>query len=205
MLTTAYPKTVRLKDGQEVVIRPLVSDDTDRLHSFFVSLPEEDRMYLRDDVTDVGLVRQWTECIDFDRVIPLLALDGDEVVGDGTLHLSSYGWAQHVGQLRLVTARSFRHKGLGVVITRELVALAAERGLEKLEAHVIEDSRGAVKMFETVGFKKGAVLEGMVKDRGGQRRNLLIMVNDVSNLSRIMEDWIQDSMVPAFRVPGDGA
>ena len=205
MLTHAYPKTVALKGGQNVVLRPLARGDADRLHAFFATLPEEDRMFLRHDITDPKLAQKWTENLDFEHVIPLVALDGNRIVGDGTLHLATHGWMQHVGHIRLVTARTHRHMGLGALITRELVALATERHIEKLQAHVIEDNAGAVKMFERAGFEQVAVLKDMVKDRSGRSRNLLVMFNDVSNLGRILEDWIQDSMVPAFRVPGDGA
>ena len=59
-------------------------------------------------------------------------------------------------------------------------------------------------MCEAVGFEKVAVLPGLVKDRSGKKHNLVIMVNEVSKLSRIMENWIQDSLIPAYRVPGAG-
>jgi len=70
--------------------------------------------------------------------------------------------------------------------------------------HIVVGDLGAVRMFEAVGFNTVAVLNDMVKDRTGKRRNLAIMDNDVASLGRIMEDWIQDSMVPAYRVPGAG-
>ena len=205
MLMDAYPKTVTLKDGRNVVLRPLAEDDSDRLHAFFVSLPDEDRLFLRDNVTDPDLIRRWTSERDFNKVLPLVALDGDRIVADGTLHAGTTGWTQHVAQLRLVTARSHRHVGLGVLIAHDLVAMAAERNIEKIQAKIIEQDIGAMKMLVAVGFERMAVLKDMVRDQHGDNRDLVIMVNDVCNLNRIMDDWIQDSMVPAFRVPGDGA
>lgn len=203
-LTTAYPKTVKLKDHRSVVIRPLAQDDFDLLHASFLALPEEDRIFLRHDVRDPELVREWTRNLDFERCIPLVALDGDQIVGNGRLYMMTHGWMQHVGLIRLITAGTHRHAGLGALILRELVALAEERNLEKLQAQVIEDSVGAVKMCQAVGFETVAILKDMVKDQTGKKRNLAIMVNDVANLSRIMEDWIHDSMQPAYRVPGAG-
>lgn len=90
------------------------------------------------------------------------------------------------------------------MLTRELVDAAAEMDIEKLQAHVMEDDVGAVKMFAALGFKSEAVLHGMVRDRLGHKHNLAIMVSDVASLSQTIEDWIQDSMIPAFRVPGGG-
>lgn len=205
MLSKSYPKTVKLKDGRSIVLRLLGSDDFEKLHAFFLAMTEEDRLFLRHDVHDPEVVRKWTEELDVERVIPLVALDGDRIVGTGSLHLMPHTWMKHVGHMRLVTAGTHRHKGLGGLIARELVALAEDRQLEQLQAHVIEDNLGAVRMFEKVGFETAAVLKGMVKDQKGNNRNLAIMLNDVSKLSRILEDWIHESMIPAYRVPGDGA
>jgi RimJ/RimL family protein N-acetyltransferase len=205
MLLEEYPKTVALKDGKSIVIRPLVRDDFDQLLAFFTALTDEDRVFLRHDVTNPEVVRKWTREIDLTRAIPLVAFDGDELVGNGSLHFVHHEWTRHVGQIRLVTARSHRNRGLGGLIARELVALAQDRDLEKLQASVIKDNLGAVKMFETLGFKTEAVLTGMVKDRTWRTRDLAIMVNDVANLTQIMEQWIQESMLPSHRVPGDGA
>ena len=197
MLTNdTYPKTLKLKDGRTVTLRPLQRHDADKLGTFFSALPDEDRMFLRHDVSDPDLVRQWTEKLDFEQIVPLVALDGDAI---------AHEWMRHVAQIRLVTARTHRHKGLGALIARELVALAADRDIEKLQAHVTEDNLGAVKMFQAVGFNTVAVLKDMVKDQTGRKRNLAIMDNDVASLGRIMEDWIHDSMLAAYRVPGGGA
>ena len=204
MLTTAYPKTVKLKDHRSVVIRPLAQDDFDLLHASFLALPEEDRIFLRHDVRDPELVREWTQNLDFEQVIPLVALDGNQIVGNGRLYVITHGWMQHVGLVRLMTARTHRHVGLGALIMRDLVDLAVERNLDKLQAQVIEDSVAAVKLCQAVGFETAAILKDMVKDQKGRKRNLAIMVNDVAHLSRIMEDWIHDSMQPAYRVPGGG-
>jgi RimJ/RimL family protein N-acetyltransferase len=204
MLMRAYPKEAALKDGHRIVIRPLNSGDFDKLYAFFQALPEEDRLFLRHDVTSPEIVHKWVGQIDLNRAIPLVAEDGGKIVADGTLRLANHGWSRHVGDIRLVTARTHRGLGLGTVIARELVALAEERELEKLQVQVIEDNIGSVKMCERVGFKMEAVLKDLVKDQRGHLRNLAIMTNDVANLGQIMEDWIQDTMLPQFRVPGEG-
>ncbi|MFH1418700.1 MAG: GNAT family N-acetyltransferase [Planctomycetota bacterium] len=203
-MLSAYPKTVKLKDGAAAIIRPLDRDDFEKLLAFFQELPDEDRIFLRHDVRDPGLIRKWTASLNLDRVIPLVACDGDALVANGSLHIMPNECMKHVGHIRLVTARSHRHRGLGGLMTRELVSLAQARDLEKLQAHVIEDNIGAVNMFTAVGFKKEAVLTGMIKDRNWKSHNLAVMVNDVANLGKIIEDWIQESMLPGFRAPGGG-
>ncbi len=199
-----YPRTTKLKDGRTVQLRPLAKGDFEELHAFFLGLTDDDRLFLQNDVTDPGLVRKWTENINLQQVIPIVALDNAKIVADGTLHIPTHGWSQHVGLVRLVVARTHRDVGLGTLVARELVALAEERGLEKLQASVIEDDESTSKMFEAMGFCKEAVVTGMVKDRQGKKHNLAIMINNVADLERAMEDWIHDTMIPAFRVPGAG-
>ncbi len=204
MLGDEFPKEVTLKDGQKVAIRLLQAGDFDKLIAFFQAVPEQDRMFLQHDVTNPDLIRKWTEQLDFDRTIPLIAETKGRVIADGTLHLSPHGWAQHVGQIRLVVASDFRHLGLGTLITRELVLLAEDRDLEKLYANVIEDDAVSIKMLQRLGFKTVAVLKDLVKDKTGRKRNLAIMINDVAEVEKILEDWIQDSMIPAYRA-SDGS
>ena len=51
-----YPKTFRLKDGSTVDLRLMTKDDLKGLLAFFKELPEEDRMFLKEDVTQPQLV-----------------------------------------------------------------------------------------------------------------------------------------------------
>jgi len=201
----SFPKSVDLENGRKNVIRALAHTDFDHLLAFFKALPQEDRLFLRHDVRNPEVVRKWTKELDLRRVMPLIALDCDEIVANGSLHVMAHGWMQHVGHVRLVTARSHRQQGLGSLIAKELVAIAEDRNLEKLQAHVIADNRGAVKMFENVGFETVAVLKGMVKDQTGVSRDLAVMVNDVATLQQTIASWIQDAALPGNRAPGGGA
>ena len=205
MLTATHRKTLSLPDGRNIVIRPLTEEDFEPLRAFFFSLSDEDRLFLRHDVRDPDLARKWSEDLNTKRMVAIIALEGDQVVGTGRLYFMYHSWMQHVGHIRLITARTHRRLGLGSMLTRELVDVATERGLEKIQAHIVADSAGAVRMLRALGFEQQAVLKDMVKDLTGKRHDLAIWVNDVSELRWILEDWIQDNMIPAFRVPGGGA
>ncbi|HVP11650.1 MAG TPA: hypothetical protein VMV94_10740, partial [Phycisphaerae bacterium] len=61
----------------------------------------------------------------------------------------------------------------------------------------------SVKMLQRLGFKVAAVLKDLVKDQAGKKHNLAIMMNDVADLGRILEDWIEDSMISGYRVTED--
>jgi hypothetical protein len=80
-------KIETLKDGTKVVIRDLVVDDLDRMMKFYGSLPEEDRKYLRVDVTNRNIVAKRIRLIEQGNVFRIIALHNDDVVADGALEL----------------------------------------------------------------------------------------------------------------------
>ena len=54
-----YPKKITLPDGATLILRPMTRDDQYGLYNFFISLTEEDRRFLRNDVTDRKLIENW--------------------------------------------------------------------------------------------------------------------------------------------------
>jgi RimJ/RimL family protein N-acetyltransferase len=178
-MTHPYEKEGKLKDGSRVFLRPMVAEDRDRLVSFFRSLPEKQRIFLRHDVTDSELIRSWTENIDYTRVFPLLALAGDRVVGDATLHRIPRGWKRHIGTVRVVVAQDYLDKGVGTLLVHEIVELATEFDLEKLWAELPLSDPAALALFRKAGFSSKAVIEGLVKDLRGRSTDVVIMVCDV--------------------------
>lgn len=177
-----YPKRFILKDGTEVEITPMKKEHRDLLLEFFRSLPETDRLYLRDDVTKEETIDKWIKNLNYERVLPLLVFSQNKIIADGTLHRSEYSWDSHVGEIRLVVHPSFRKKGVGMLVARELYSFAMRVGLEKIIARMMESQKTAITIFEKLGFKKEAVLKNHVKDAKGMKHNMVIMSNDVSRL-----------------------
>ena len=70
--------------GDEVTMRPMMKTDKDALLDFLRRVPEEDRFYLKDDVTSASVVSQWAAHLEYCRTLPILAFDGDKVIGDAT-------------------------------------------------------------------------------------------------------------------------
>ena len=85
-MLTGYPKKVRLQSGTSVTIRPMVKEDADKLYAFFSRVPREDRLFLRDDVSIRDVIDSWTQELDYEKVLPLVAEVGGNIVGDATLH-----------------------------------------------------------------------------------------------------------------------
>jgi L-amino acid N-acyltransferase YncA len=187
-----FPQNLALKDGTQVVVRPLGAKDAPALLEFYRALPEEDRLYLRDDVTKPEWVDRFVGHVKHHEVVSLIALDGEKVVGEASLYRALHGWTAHVGEIRVSVSPKFRRSGLGTTLARDLVKLAIGLGVEKMIAQMVESQISAQRMFEKLGFRREAVLHGHVRDIHGIKRDLLIASNDVSHLWEAMEAMVSD-------------
>ncbi len=183
-------KTLKLKDGTDVVVRKLGKDDVDRSFDFFNELPREDRAYLRVDVTRRDIVEQRIKAIDDKKIIRLAALVDGQIVADGALELEGHGWKDHVGEIRLIVANPYQRKGLGMLMARELYMLAAGQKVEEIVVKIMEPQVGAMNIFERLGFKREAILHDYVRDIEGTKRNLILMRCDLESLWQKLDDYI---------------
>lgn len=186
-----YPKEVTLKSGEKVTLRPMVKEDEKSLLEFFLRLPEEDRVFLRDDVTDPKVIASWAENVDYEHVIPILAVMGGKIVGDATLHRRTTEEPQKIGEIRIVIDKDFRRRGLGALLARELYYLALNLRFGKLVAEVFEEQRGVLKMCEVLGFRHDKILISRAIDLEGRQRNLVVMIEDIDVLWKAIDDIIQ--------------
>jgi RimJ/RimL family protein N-acetyltransferase len=179
-----------LKDGTTMVIRPLSKQDGPALLAFFAALPDDDRLFLKEDVTNKNVIDRWIEELDYDKVLPIIAEKNSIIYGDATLHFNSYGWQKHMAEIRCVVSREYQHKGLATALMRELVSFADQRGVSKISAEMMDIQKSARRAFQRLGFKKEAELKDFVRDIRGETHNLVVMVNDVSDLWKKMEDLL---------------
>jgi len=166
--------------------------DGPALLEFFRELPEEDRLFLRHDVTTQEWMEKFMRNVDFETRLPLVAEHERRMVGTATLYRNSHGWEMHVGEIRVAVSRPYQRMGLGTALARALVKVAVKSGIEKMIAEVVENQVGAKRAFEKLGFQEEAKLKGHVKDIHGRRRDLLILSNDVSHIWEAMEAMVSD-------------
>ena len=186
-----YPRETRLRDGTAVALRPMREDDLDRSHRFFLGLPEVDRLHLRLDVTDRANVRIRMEATDALESWRLIALRGEEIVGDATLHQPRYGWMRHTGEIRCIVARPLQGLGLGTCMLGELFQEATRRGVERLMAEVTPDESAAQRILERLGFRRELVLRDRRRGTDGVLRDGVIMTAAIADLWRRLADLMQ--------------
>jgi RimJ/RimL family protein N-acetyltransferase len=170
-----YRQLVTLPDGLRVCLRPLVSADRDGLVVLFKSLSADDLQYFRSDVADPAVVARWTEAVDYTRVFPLIAVVGDQLVGNCTLHLGS-GPTRHLAEIRVFLAKEFRRRGIGTAMLKAQIEIARKLGLQQLLAEIVESRPQVAHAFEHLGFQRECVLRDHFMTPNGETLDLIVMV-----------------------------
>ncbi len=170
-----FPKTVTLQDGGEATLRPLRRSDEKDFHQLFLGIPEHERMFIKHRCTDISVIRDWCESLDYGRNLPLLALMDGQIVGDATLHQQLGGWKRHIGRVSVLMHPKFRGRGLARTLVGEITDIARRTGLERVEAEFIGEQETAIKMFAMLGFSQLLRLEDYVKDMQAVAHDYILM------------------------------
>ncbi|MDQ1663775.1 MAG: hypothetical protein QOJ68_3755 [Blastococcus sp.] len=162
-----------------VQIVELTPGHCEALLGFFADLPEGDRTFIKEDVTDPAVVRSWTGAdAGGRRWVALEDGDGSSVLGYLAVRRQA-GWSDHVGEVRLVISPGRRGTGLGRQLARHALTQAVDDGLSKLVVEVVAEQSAAVALFSDLGFSGEALLEDHIRDRNGELRDLMVLAHHV--------------------------
>jgi RimJ/RimL family protein N-acetyltransferase len=162
-------------------IRKLESSDSELLAAFLREIPEDDRTFFKEDLSDPETVRSLAA---ERRGLRLVALDEPGQIVGYIRVLPGTGLSSHVGEIRLVVTPTRRRGGLGRELARQaLVAAVRELGLRKLFVEVVAEQEPAIQMFKKLGFTAEAILRDHLRDRSGTVRDLLLLCHFVD------ENW----------------
>ena len=177
-----YPWTTSI-NGVRLTFRLMQPSDGEAILQFARSLPNDDLIFLRSDITEAKAVDAWMNYIKEGRTISVVAEADGKLAGYASIHLNEALWTRHVGELRVLVGRDLRGIGLGKRLTNEAFAIAKDLGLKKITAQMPTEQRGARGVFERLGFRPEALLADHVMSRDGQTHDLLIMSYDVAGFN----------------------
>jgi RimJ/RimL family protein N-acetyltransferase len=180
-----YPAPVKLRDGLECVLRPLGRRDDAKLHKFFLVVPEEERLFIKQNVTQRAVVRTWCRQLDYEQNLPLLLLAGAKVIGQATLHQRAGGWRRHIGVVTVLTHPDYRGRDVAKILVGEIIGIAAHLGLQRLEARLNGERTIAIRALEMLGFQTLMRLPDYVMDMNAQTHDYVFMGLDL----RTEEDY----------------
>jgi len=176
-------RVIVLKDHRVVEIRPVAGDDVERSAAFFIGLDEEERKYLRRDVTQRSVIQERINEALRRKVDRIVALYEDSIVADGSLEPERFQWSEGVAQIRIIVAPEFRRVGLGLRLVRELYVLAHQRDVTRVLARMMAPQAAARAIFHKLGFHEEFIIPRHAKDRTGAWQDMIIMRCDLAVLA----------------------
>ena len=114
--------------------------------------------------------------LDYDKAVPLLALDGDKVVGEARLLYRDGGPLRLVGWVQWLLDPEYRGAGLGTLLVNDFITMARDSGLHHLTCMLFPDiEEAAVVTLTNLGFE-GHAIAGYGVDPDGNRKDMVKMV-----------------------------
>jgi RimJ/RimL family protein N-acetyltransferase len=154
----------------------MVASDWEAVRDFLTAVPETERQFLREDISEPSIVDRWCANLDYHHILPLLAWEGARIVADASLHQDPGLWTAHVGKVRLLVHPEYRGRGLGSEMIRQLVDVAREFDLQKVAAECATEQGELIALLRRLGFREVARLPDFVCDRNNRLHEMVLLV-----------------------------
>ena len=195
MVISPYPKKYEilwtLKNGREVLLRPIKPEDEPLWLEMFQSFSDESIRYrffqiLKDTPHEVR-VRYCN--IDYDREIAIVAELTEEnrkrILGVGRLSIDPSGKS---GELAFIIGDQWQGLGLGTKIVDYVIEIAKEMKIETIYAIMLPDNYRALNLTKKMGFKLEYLDDGTVKGILDLKEELLeVQCPELKSLQEIPE------------------
>jgi acetyltransferase len=152
---TKYVTPWRLKDGTEVILRPIRPEDEPIELEFIRGLSTETRRFrffqIIRDLPHEALVRFCN--IDYDREMAFIAekREGDRRREIGVSRLIIEPNKMR-GEFAVVVADEYHGKGLGIKLVDMLIDVAKEKGVESIYGIIMSENLAMIRLCEKLGF-----------------------------------------------------
>jgi len=177
-----FPWTTKI-DGTQVKLRLMTAADKEAVLAFARKLPEDDLLFLSFDITQESFVEHWIRRIEAGTWFTILVEADNRLVGHGSLIRTEQIWSRHLGEIILLLSPEVRGKGLGNILAGEIFAKAEELKLQKVVARMAAEQKGAIQVFEKLGFNAEALLADYVIDRKNRTHDLIAMSYDITGFN----------------------
>ena len=151
-LQYVWPFTMR--DGTQVVVRPIRPEDEPRMIEFHATLSDETvhqryfgAMRLEERVAHQRLRRICFN--DFDREMALVVERDGRILGVGRLSKSH---ATNEAEFAIVVGNPWQGQGLGTELLRRLVQIGRDEKLARITARILPDNRDMLAIARKAGF-----------------------------------------------------
>lgn len=163
-----YPEELErretLKDGSEILFRPVKPTDEEALSEMLYSLSEESvrkRFFTRTQAFPHRHVQQITN-IDYEQNLAIVAVvpgpaGEDQIVGIAQYFLDPKTQAAEVA---FIVQDDWQAKGMGTLLMQYLAQIAMQRGVKRFEARVLPDNKPMLAVFQNSGLPMQMEFDG---------------------------------------------
>jgi acyl-CoA hydrolase/GNAT superfamily N-acetyltransferase len=150
-----YETTVTLRDGSQVLIRPIRSDDETRIKDMFYSFSEQ-TVYLRFHSVLKALPHNRLQVfcnVDYDTEMALVAAVGnpgdEDIIATGRFLADP---SKTSAEMAFAVRDDWQRKGLGTLLFDRLIEIGRASGIRKFAADVLIENSGMLKIFHRSGL-----------------------------------------------------
>lgn len=161
-----YEKSIKLKDGSEILLRPVKPVDERMVQEFFYSMSSREVYYrfLHSIKTFPRKDMQRMVNIDYYREMSVLALAGEfgkqEVAGVGRYILDGSEYPE----VDFAVKERFQGMGLGRIIMEYIADIAKDRGFKGIHAVVMSDNQASLHILTNLGYAVTGVMgQGVIE------------------------------------------
>ncbi|MHA2191353.1 MAG: N-acetyltransferase family protein [Candidatus Thorarchaeota archaeon] len=165
-------QSIKVKDGREVTLRLLLSDDKEQLLDMFTNMSEEALMWSNPPY-DEDKINRWMSGVG--TGLSLVAVFESRIIGVSAVYQFPRPREKGLGGMMIYILQDFHGVGLGTAMTENLLTLAKNKGLHRIGLEVVEDNEAAVRLYKKLGFEIEGVLKDAYYGSDGKYHNLFAM------------------------------
>ncbi|MDF1825358.1 MAG: GNAT family N-acetyltransferase [Verrucomicrobiales bacterium] len=175
VLKDQFPIRFHLSNGASCTIRPIMEADEPGFRGFHEVIPEEERLFIRSQIKDGSLFKEWISDKENIQHFALLAFVDGRLVAMGSLHQRPGGWKRHIGRVYFLTHPEFRGLGILDELLGVLVKISTQIGLTKLETELNGERKAAIESMATIGFHELVRLPHYIRDMQAVSHDYVLM------------------------------
>jgi RimJ/RimL family protein N-acetyltransferase len=174
-----FPCQTTLKDGTTATIRLFDKKDEPSFHKFFMDVPECERLFIKERLTEPENFHRWCENLDLEVNLPILLVVEGHIAGVATLHQRQGGWKRNIGLVSSLTHPDHHGNYVAKILVAEQIQIARHLGLIKLEAEFNGEREVAIRDMAMLGFEELAHLPDYLQDMQAQCHDYVLMGMDI--------------------------
>jgi acetyltransferase len=155
----------KIRDGRDVLLRPLRAEDAPLVNEMLSTLSEETlrvRFFVAIEITHKMLMQFCN--IDYDREIAIIAelKEGNRkrIIGGGRLIAEPDSGS---GQFALLIHDDFQRQGLGEKFLDSMIGIAQDKGLKEIYGVVLTENEKMLQLAKSMGFRPTRLPDGITR------------------------------------------